>query len=52
MSNRPPASVQKAKSLLQQLPATTTAPVGQKRLDSEVLMDGQRVLEIAHLGKI
>jgi|LauGreDrversion4_2_1035121.scaffolds.fasta_scaffold1435956_2 hemin uptake protein HemP len=54
MSTRPPASASKATSAPQHVPAraTVTAPVAPSRVDSSVLMGGQRVLEIVHLGEV
>jgi hemin uptake protein HemP len=52
MSTRPPASASKATSAPQHLPASAAAPVALPRIDSAVLMGGQRVLEIVHLGEV
>ena len=54
MSTRPPSSAPKAASPTQHAPAfaTSTEPVAPLRLDSAVLMGGQRVLEIVHLGEV
>ncbi len=54
MSTRPPASASKATSAPQHVPApaSATAPVAPPRVDSAVLMGGQRVLEIVHLGEV
>ena len=58
MSTRPPASASKAQSntLHAPAPATSTAnptaPVVPLRVDSAMLMGGQRMLEIVHLGEV
>ena len=52
MNTRPPASASKATSAPQHVPASATAPVAPLRMDSAVLMGGQRVLEIVHLGEV
>jgi hemin uptake protein HemP len=56
MSTRPPASASKTKSATQHAPApapaSVTAPVAPLRVDSAVLMGGQRMLEIVHLGEV
>lgn len=54
MSTRPPSQASKATSPTQQAPtfAAASAPVAPLRVDSGVLMGGQRVLEIVHLGEV
>ena len=54
MSTRPPTSAAKATSMTQHgsTTATASAPVAPPRVDSAALMDGQRVLEIVHLGEV
>jgi hemin uptake protein HemP len=52
MSTRPPASASKATPTTQHAPAPATIPVAPLRVDSALLMGGQRVLEIVHLGEV
>ncbi|PIT72923.1 hemin uptake protein HemP [Limnohabitans sp. B9-3] len=53
MSTRPPTSAAKATSSQHAtVPAMAVAPVPPLRVDSSVLMGGQRVLEIVHLGEV
>ena len=54
MSTRPPGTAPKATSAKQRepAPAHATPPVAPLRVDSGVLMGGQRVLEIVHLGEV
>ena len=54
MSTRPPGTAPKATSTTQLAPAPAhaTPPVAPLRVDSGVLMGGQRVLEIVHLGEV
>ena len=54
MRTRPPSSASNAPSTTQHAPAaaTATAPVAPLRVDSAALMNGQRVLEIVHLGEV
>ena len=55
MSTRPPVKASKVISTQHHAPAPTTATtayVAPLRVDSAVLMGGQRVLEIVHLGEV
>ena len=56
MRTRPPSSASNAPSTTQHAPAAATAtaiaPVAPLRVDSAALMNGQRVLEIVHLGEV